>query len=360
MRYLRALRSTALGLLCLTVVACRSNGGTEGASGNGLQAAVVPGADFLMRIDYRAMTQSQVLEKLKATETTSTPTDRWAKFLETTGLGAESLEGLLVSMDLDSIDPSSDGSRNQQMEAAIAVLAVSLDTPLTHEDIVAGVVSANAEGKANASIVDHAGARMVRIEVQEETETRVVYGAPSSRGDTVYFSMNATSIQGALDREASGVPTSIPPALEAAETSLSPEAQVRMAFLAPPSWRAKIGEQVDDPSGGMASGMLSPLKDLQSIALGMAFDVELQVQLVGDLGNENAAQQASAFLQMMVVPMLQSAMAENGADADADRLEVGVEGNVLQMGLSLSEADITAFRDKASSMSDAGMGGSAH
>lgn len=362
MTYRHALQYVVLCLLCLTV-GCHRDADSDLASGDGLSAAIVPGADLILHVDYREMAGSPVLEKLKAKQTAATPapSGRWAKFIETTGLGADSLEGLLISMDLDSIDLSSDESRDQRMEGASAVFAASLDSQLTLEDIVAGVEAANADGgKATASIDETQGTGMVRIEVQEETGTQVIYGAPSSQGDTVYFSMNLASLQGALGREASGVTESIPSSLDLAQTALSPDAQLRMALLAPASWRAKIREQVDAPqSAGMVGGMLSPLKNIQSIALGMSFDAELEVQLVGDLGEEAAAQQASAFLQMMVLPMLQSAIAEGGAPGDGEKLNVGVEGTVLRLGMRFSEADIAAFQEKASMMSPAaaGMGG---
>lgn len=355
-----------LGWLGLAAAGCQLDGET-GTSPSALQAAVVPGADFVMRVDYRRMTESAVLENLATAEADQTPgptapNDRWAKFIETTGLGAESLREILVSMDLDSIDLASGASRDERMENAEAVLGVSLDTPLTLEDIVAGVEAADADGGDAAAAIEETddGQRLVRIEAQEENQTRIVYAATSSGGDTVYFSMNVTSVRRALDRERSGTPEPIPPSLETVETALSPEAQVRLTLLAPPSWRAKIRDQVDDPSpsGGLAAGMLAPLKDLQSLALGMAFDADVKVELVGDLGNEEAAQQASAFLQMMVLPMIRSALAERAGSGDADSLRVGVEGTVLQLGLSLTEADIVAFREKASSMSpQAGLGG---
>jgi hypothetical protein len=356
-----------LAAIAIGAFAVGCDGQSTGSGGdNHLSAAIVPGADFLLQVDFQTIDAAsackgiggdaseeggggEVPEPEEAEDDEPEPLD-FEKFLEVTGLVPGDAVALLVAGDVDPLDLEAEGG--PELSSAIGTLAVQLAKPVGSAKLGEGLEAA-AEGRpASVEKLDLDGhpAFLVRTE-KEDDEDVYLASAPGDR--TLFAAPNAESLKGALARARSGAYAEVPAALETVRRALPEGAQAQVAFLAPQKLRdaiqAQLAEAQQDPEAAMTMGFVKPFENLQSLSFGALCGEELHLNLAADLGSPEAAGEVSTLLKTMVLPMAKGAIAETLSRAPAeldDRFEVSSEGPALKIGVRMSGEDVTALRKK--------------
>jgi hypothetical protein len=355
------LAGAAIAVLALISAAC---GGEEKAPADVFQAALVPSADFVARVDLEAIRATPAcqdfakddVEKTKAepampdSEAVKGTADQLKEIQKITGLTADDVAAILVSADLEAMDLGGEGVE-RDISKASGVMAVQLKKPLPNAKLVEAAKAAAAKSQGTkAEDIQVAGQAAVRLVAAKEGDTDLYLA--SAPGDLVVFAApNTASLEGALQRAQSGQLVALPAELETVRGTLPTGAQFKLAFLAPPKLRQGIQDQLakakEDPEAMMWAGMVEPFKDLRSLAIGVECGAELKIGIGGDLGSPEGASQVAMMLQTMVLPMAKGAMAKalgKQPQEIEDRLEVKAEGQALKIGVRLTQEDVAAMK----------------
>jgi len=374
------MRATSWGrragvLLCAAVwlAACGRDQGSDAS----LEAALVPGADLVVRVDARAVREAAVFSrgeesKKAASEPESRPPTAEAQpgtredfdgehFLAVTGLSAEDVLAVLVSADLAQLDVSTgDGSASDtdgeavqseasRLEKVTGVAAVQLAKAVSLDALEKGVrESLRGEAAASVSRVEVGGRPALKLDAPDPKEPDL-YVAGVAGDRVMLVAPNTTSLEGALERAASGRFAELPADLARVDATLPPAALARVAFVVPQKLRDAIEKQLDDPTpeNAMAMGFAQPFRNLRSIAFGLEAAESLTAVLATDLGDESAAQQARSVLGGLVGPMARSALAralERKPAEVEEKLQVSSKATALNVTLHLDADDVAALR----------------
>jgi len=369
----------AVGALALLATACggdkeKATATTPAAPVDLSAAALVPGADFVAKLDLAAIRATPTCKDFAddavsgEAEDEATAEDkakaekaelRFEEIQRITGLTADDVLSIVISADLETVDlEAEEGSDN--LEKVNGVVALSLAKPLTSAKLFEALQAGAADNEqAEVKQIQVAGAQAVHLSSGKPKDPDLyVASGPGER--VVFVAGNTASLEGALQRAGSGQFVAIPAPLETVRQTLPAGAQAKLAFLTPAPLQQGIQEQLDkaqkDPEAAMWAGMVAPFKDLKSLGLGVECGAELQIALGGDLGSPEGATQVATMLQTMVLPMAKGGMAKSLGKTPAeidDRFQVSSEGQALKISVRLTQEDLAGLRKSSEEEEDA-------
>ncbi len=374
----RALAGVAVVTLAVLMAAC---GGKEekAPAVDVVQAALVPSADFVARVDLESIratsacqdfvkkeegeAEKEAEKEAEDSEAAKSAADQLEEIQRITGLTSDDVSMLLVSADLEAMEVGGEGAAKKDLSKANGVLAIQLKKPLPNAKLVEAAKAAAAKSKGGqAEEVQVAGQTAVRL-VTEKADDPDLYLTMAPGETVVYVAPNTTSLEGALQRAGSGEMSALPAELQTVQGTLPAGAQLKLAFVAPDKLRQGIQEQLtkakEDPEAMMWAGMLEPFKDLRSLAIGAECSAELRVGIGSDLGTPEGAVQLATMLKTMVLPMAQGGLAKTlGKQPQEveDRLEVSTEGQTLKIGVRLTQEDMAAIKKSSEEKEEAAAG----
>ncbi len=342
-----------LTLLCLLPTGCGEKGDAYGA----LDAAVVPGADLTVHVDYDSIRKSPAgIAVLRygddgAGGGAAEKSEGEAQLEKATGLTRESLVAMSFSGDLDDLDPDS-AARDGDLGDLRAATAFLFDRAITEEQVEAGlkVLLSDGEGAVKGLLIE--GRRAYTLS-RAGDEGDALYVALSKDGKAVFLAPNSVSIEEIFTREESKKRSDLPPALESLRGEMGNDLQFRSAFVMPAALRGTLDTKIADlekggagnPGIGMVLGLVAPFRGLTGLTMGARFTEKIDLSLAADLGGESDALQAATLLQTMVLPVIGARLFQViGAPAGgADRLTAVSEGSRLIVRAKLEAADLSSL-----------------
>lgn len=342
--------------LPLVLAGCGGSGPREA-----LDAAIVPGADVVVRMELAALREAPIFAGLHGDEEApdaATPADDSGeapaldgrRFLEVTGLEPDDVVTLVFSADLDPLDVDP-GSARPELDRVPAAAALRLARPLDLDTLEKAILAAAPPAAApTVTRLELSGVPALHVEASGPEASKVFLASVAS-GTILLVAAARDSLAGALDRTRSGEAAPLAGELERLVAALPAEAQTRVGFVVPQKFRDGLKARLEEPPPELAAfaGFAAPFEDLQSLSLSVHADQDLTVVLAGDLGADEPAQQASAILGGLLGPMAKSALASalhrEAAEVD-DRLRVAAEGSALAITLRLTAEDLAALRAK--------------
>lgn len=364
------IRTRASGMLvCLVFTAALVAGGCNGSNESSataeqvskrtVDAAVVPNADFVVRVDVNAIRQAPIIKQLENAKDNAVDTNpAYEKFQQATGLNKDDVQAVVLSANTANFD-FANGAAQKNLPQMTAVAAVELAKPLTTEKLIEGL-KIIVEDKATISTFEMEGTQAVHLQSTKPDEPGA-YAVTSRDAKTVFIALNKASLQATLQREKKGVMMTSLPELQALS---NPASQANLSFVAPQALRDHIQMQLsksqENPGAAMMNGFIAPFKNLRSVALGMHWDTGMQIDIAGNLGAAEAATQVAALIQTMAMPMLKQYTAKTSGKTSLNldkQFNVAVEDASLRISLRFSGEDLQAYRkakDKAKTASLSG------
>lgn len=331
-----------------------------------IEAAIVPGADLILSFDVRAVQEAAIVKKMEQIQEEAAKKNplvqleakKKKRFEEAMGLTVDDIISVLVSADIDSLDLSGKNP-SPNIEELVGVMALALAKPVSIDKLKAGL-KIMAEG--NPMVKGTPMAKIAEIKLGGTTGLRMtsgatgasnIYVATSTDGKVVYVALTQDSLQQALDRADKGQYEQIPSEVSKIEGALPGGTQMRVVFRAPNALRDRIKKEIadmrrkagSDPGSAMALGLIAPFEKIKSLALGVKFDVDAEVCLLGDLGGAQQASQATMVIQSMVIPMMQGMITQGmggGAPDISKNLKLTSEGSILRLTFRMKESDMLA------------------
>ena len=376
------LAGAATAVLTTLVLFTASGCGEKKPEGPSINAAIVPGADFTVRVDVAAARGSAIgkmLEELQETEGGDAPmaatvpeSETLDKLMKATGLEKEDLTEILVTVDAESIDPEALDNEEEILKLS-GVLAFGLAKPLSREQMKAGFdVLAAEEAEFKVSEITVGSEAAFKLTSSEPDQPEILC-APAADEKAVFFSLNESSLLGALERAKSGEFESLSPGLAVVDQQLAAGSQVRWAFLLSEPQRQEIREKIDEleeksqsepGAAGMIIGFVKPFREIKSVAMGLLLAKDMEITITSDLGGDEQALQASTIIETMLLPMAKSALAQqSGSQASpaAESLKVESSASTLKISMTVTEEDIRSGlaskkAEQASAEADSGEG----
>jgi len=340
---------------------------TTGAAtaGSALRAAIVPGADLVGKIDFRAIGKTPIIEKhrksLEDKQSLEKQSRELAAFIDklkaATGLEDDDFVSFLFSCDVSKVNVDAVGSR-EKAESVDALAALDLDKPFGVSKMKSCISEIGGIAAASQVVDTRIGSRPAIKLCSTNASEPDLYVATSKDERTILFGMRAESLAAGLSRAASGKMAKLPSGVSAVATALPKGSQVMFTFVAPESLRATIKEQIakvsaaaaNDPGAAMSLSFISLFRNIQNLSFGIKFANDALVGLAADLGAEMEAQQTAAILQTMVIPMLQASMAQQSdptASGIAQSIKVSSKGPAVRLSIRLTEEDLAAMSERA-------------
>ena len=321
-----------------------------------VEAAVVAGADLVGRIDFEAMRGASILLKLEEAQTNERlrgVSDANKRLEEATGLTPDDLQFIIFSANTSTVD--SRAPQEMRLEALDAVVGIALAKPLTIEQLTQGIQAMASEGSVPKITETEIAGRAALIVEPEGRKQNAAYVALSPESTTVFLTVSQASLAAALTRADRGEIEVASSSIISAEAVLPQGSQLRLAFVVPDALRSKIREAMnggqENPQMAMLAGFLESFKDLQSLSLGIGLSQDMALDLAGDLGSAESAQQAATMIDMMLAPMMKAALESADQPATiAESFQVVPEGNALKIAFRLTAEDLDSIGSKAQDM----------
>ncbi len=349
----------AVGLLTLgLVVGCGNERGTAKAGSEGLQAAIVPGANVVAYYDAEAARNTaigKVLQDLSeemgkvGQEMQGQDFNRLQeKFKEVTGLTDDDIVAGLFSISLANID--FEAADPPSMDELLMTGAVELKKPVTGEQLVRFIEAVAEEEGEEPQITEtaHGGVTIYTIsemgpEVDADSISIAMIG-----GDRIGLFGPQAALREAIDRTNAGRVEALSAELQQIRQTVRPGAQAYVIFAMTPALKASAAEEAaaaspNDPTAAAQKAMGS----LNGASLSLSMGNQAQVSLIGVFENPDDAAGMTQFFDNMVIstirmfagmmlgekplPMLQSLQARH-------------DGNQAELSFTLSEADVQTMR----------------
>jgi hypothetical protein len=328
----------------------------SGSSRRSLDAAVVPGADFSLSIDYGEVRRSPVAGSIRKDAKEGHREYRETKIREleaATGITRDDLEVILFTADVDDLDLDSSNSP-EEAEKIDAVLALALGRAMTPEQLKAGLETLAEDGESATVAEGELRGRPIVSVRPAGVRGGGLFASLSSDGKTVFLTPSRASLEGVLSREEQGRTERYPGPLARVEGELSKESQVKSVLVIPGSLREKLEERFREaeaaslkkPGAAVILSFAAPFRSLTSLSLETEFTEILEISLAADLGGEEQARQAAALLQTLLLPLLKARMAERTGASPADlegKITVGSAGPRLLITVRLEAEDVGAL-----------------
>jgi hypothetical protein len=347
--------AAAAALLLLTGCTGASESPTKA-----VEAAIVPGADLLVRVDYQRYRTSPAAETIRNLRREQDPAlmsaeeERARKLEEATGVSSDDLRAIFISGDLDGIDIESPDRDGEYLKLN-AVLAVVFGRALTLEQFEAGlnVLALERPGaRVEAALI---GGRKTLTIVAAERAEPMLYGALSGDGRTIFLAPNSPSIEGVFLREGEKRAEVLSETLLAAEGELPKSSQLKTAFVVPEQLRRQIETRVSaverqamkNPGAGIIVAFLTPFRKLTSVSLGARFTEGVNLGVAADLAGESEALQAATLIQTFLVPLIKARLTQRnpGSLDDLDgKFSVASSGPKLRLEVNLKAEELKALR----------------
>ena len=311
---------------------------------NAIQAAMVDNADVFMYYDLQGLNDSawkKAVDSSQTPEEKAAAEEQFALFTDATGLEADDISAIAMSMDIDGIDFTSQDP--SQLETASIVMAVESKKELTLEQMKSALdtVSESTEGpKPTIELTEVEG-----IPVLQLTGTATpggmdkAYAALSKDGKTAIISFNVSSLQGALARLATTTPAVISEEMAQASASVEDQ-QMGLTVILPEAVKQMIqqGVQASTAQGGMAGAMLMPFATTESLQVSMKADEDLSLGVSLNLGVPANAQQAAGMIQSMLPMMMMGLQGQAGPEAMnlMNKIEISAEEKNVMLKISLT------------------------
>lgn len=339
----------------------------KAGSSQGVQVAVVEGADMLFTLDMAAMRETPIMQAIKARREADGKTapgkmgeDEWVRIQEVTGLTEKDFLTVLLSADLDTIDldnPKPSQEINGAMGSCAIALAKSLPFPKLYECM--GILSSRSKG-AKLEEIEIAGRPVARV-LPTSPKEPVVHTAVSRGGNTLLIAFNAAAMEGMLARDNANEAGTPDPKLTELGTKVENGTQVRLLVLASDGMRKRIQAKIDsfkDPNpqehqtkAGMMVTFFSPIRNIKNFVMGAKAGEALDVILSGDLANASEAQQCAHLLQSFIVPMIgksiESIDPENKLQVDDSLMADNKEATLL-FTLKVTAQDVIHWQQPGS------------
>ena len=340
-------------------VAAPAGGGASSSGSNSagpIAAALVPGADMLLRIDFKSVRQSPIYAALKkAQEQNKSNQDNPADLTkaaqeleEKLGLKEEDIESILLSADLDNVKAA--GGEKNPLADSQGLLAIKVSRNVSLSQIESALKTMAKEGDETKEIqiskVKIAGHDALSVAPQKENDPPLFISVHD--GKTVFLGMNQDSLSGAFSRT-DGQAAAMEPALNQVMNSIPGSSQIKLSFVVPPALRQTLqgmaggGNQAEPGPGAMLAGFT----DIRSLSLSMNLSDKVAVNLSGDLGSAEAAQGLNMMLSLLKPQMMAGLAKKAGKTPQqmpADALVTTLKGQVLTIALLFDQELIAALR----------------
>jgi hypothetical protein len=336
---------------CALTIALTSITGTANAQ----QVAIVGGADIIGNIAIQDLGKAPIMSKHLAE--IRSEDSRWgplmaarsARFEAATGLTAKDLLTAAFSLDIDTLAMTAATPR-EQVRGLSGLLALKLAKPISIAQLKQALkLEYGSQKLAGVSDVSIAGTPGLKIHAST-VEDPNVYLTITPNKRTVLIAFNTKSLADGLQRIGARQAYREKDGIVQARKLLPAGSQIQIAGIVPPSLRAKINEYVlsmtkqaaQNPKLAITLGFVRLFQGVKNMGMGLQLDAGAQVSLMGTLGSQQEAQQASILLNSMVIPMVHAAMLQQASPSQpAPKLDgiinVDAKADVLKIGLRLTE-----------------------
>lgn len=337
-----------LTALALAIALATSGCGRKGAT-SGLDAAIVPGADIVAKVDMEGIRSSAIVQATKNSDSQSNAVASdifWKPFWTATGLTRDDVAGVVVSVDLENLDLANTPP-DSQLNKLEAIMAFELKKSLTMDQLKAGIAAMDVTHQATVTPVTIEG------ETAFKTEEG---GVVSVQGDGryVFFAPNEGCLGEALIRLKKGKAEKLSPAMSTAFKSLSDAPQVRVALVLTEALQAKMKESLEaqrqkassDLGSGMMIGMLGPMVNTESLGLSVTFTSNVALNLGCVFTTVEAATQMKGTVDMLLGMLAMAAQqkAPNQAGALAHAITSTQSESRLTLSITLKETDLALIK----------------
>lgn len=330
------------------------------ANGGTLSAAIVPNADLVGKIDFRASQSSRIIEQystlLKSKRSPAPEMNRFLNRLNNiTGLSNSDYVSLLFSANLENLNERGATLRTK-VHSLNALAALELRKPFSIQQVKRSI----AETAGTFGIIRVTDIRIglhsaIKLSSVDRTNPDI-YLATVSDKRTVFFGFNKKSIASGLSRAESGQIVSLPGSLSKVGATLPKGSQAMLIFAAPKRLIPVIKQNIlkisakstNDPVQTAARRCFSLFKNLRSFAFGIKFDNNAMVSIAVRLGNIQEAQQTAGLLSTVLIPILQTALQQS--DPTAYRIsrtaKVSSKGSSVRGSLKMNTKELVTVSNR--------------
>lgn len=327
------MRKLIVSALCLAVVSTGCSKGKGVEMSGPTAAGVVPGADLVVWIDMKAISETPISQKMQARE--ELKNDPMTKLLESFGIKNDMIAEMIISADLDGFDPKAGPAALIKTPFCIAA---ALTEPLTPDTL--GGLLAMAKDTITVTKTDTGGTTVYAITPKSGAPALAMMTggaklelllALSGDGKALYVTLGSDAMSAMLKR-AAGKSESIPANVSVVRKSLPEGCQMWMGL------RFTDAMLKDVPKDG---GPMFPAIDPTYAGCGLVCGDTMDFTIVLDIGNENAAKQVAGLMQMGIMGAMGQVTGPGGKTPPfMSTLASATEGSVIKLSFTMTEADL--------------------
>lgn len=307
-----------------------------------LRGGFVPGADMMFYMEAASFANAPIVKKIQAMSPEYDEAENKEmeeKFKAATGLAQEDMRDVALTVDIDDMDFNNPDPSS--FDTLPAVMSVGLNKSVTLDQVIAGIrLMAEENGAPDEFQMEKAtreGAEVVVVNPAAPGDgPKEILAGLSGDGKTLLVTFNMASMKSGLDRIGEQKLAKPGPEMSGALRELKGQ-PFRMAFVLPNEMRQMVA------AGVQANPATASLAGMRAVLFGAKAGDTLDLNLKLDLGNNQAATQATAMAQGMLpaAAMQMSAMVPQAANA-AQKIKVAAEGNYVSASIQLTEEDLEA------------------
>lgn len=327
------------------------------------EAALVPNASFVARIDVRGAAATPIgktLQELRKQKRSTVPIPAAQKQLiedlkKESGLTDEDIRRVVMSADISQLDL--DSGKSPDPETLNIAISVGLLKSITADTFkkCARLIIDQAKLRPVAEAVntptlteDSLDGHPVLILKSSKPDEPSLHLALSKKGKTVYITLNRSSMSGLLKRADNGRSAGLSAGLSKLDSSLPKGTHSRFLLQVPESFQNKMKKKFSNPGtggGAMLTGMIAPFMNMKNLSISARYGTSLEILLTSDLGTPENALQLNGMLAMFKGMLAQK---DGGRSAGAvQKLKSETDGSILRIEVVLDESDISALAKPA-------------
>ncbi|OGV74670.1 MAG: hypothetical protein A2340_12010 [Lentisphaerae bacterium RIFOXYB12_FULL_60_10] len=307
---------------------------------------IVGGDDMVVKMNLAAFRAAPIWNTLQAVTDKGSTTQSHAtlkkRILDAVGFSDQDVRSIELRGQLGNLKPNDPSDWKQSNFQAV----FDLSKPCSDSDFTTILNLCKEEmNLADISpITGIPGALRITPSANESTTLSV---ARSTDGRRIALAMTPARLTSALAPGHAN--TALSPNLQSILRATDERAGLRIAIRVPDSIRETIQAQIQsaqdpDMNAGnpMAAAFMAPLQNLQSIGLSALATTTLDLSLTADMGDPQAANQASVLLQTFLIPMIQQKTADSSNPGKT--LRTSSQGSILNLSITLDETDIKTMQ----------------